>query len=45
MLHGRRTTWNLLLAAISLPIIGVDFVLHFQLMADLAHCKDKMPKI
>jgi hypothetical protein len=36
MLHGRRSTWNLLLAAISLPIIGVDFLQHFQLMVDLA---------
>jgi hypothetical protein len=36
MLHGRRTTWNFLLAAISFPIIGVDFLLHFQLMVDLA---------
>ncbi len=35
MLHGRRTTWNFLLAAISFHIIGVDFLQHFKLMVDM----------
>jgi hypothetical protein len=36
MFHGRRFTWNFLLAAVSFPIVGVDFLRHFQLMVDPA---------
>ena len=36
MFHGRRFTWNFLLAAVSFPIVGVDFLRHFQLMVDSA---------
>jgi hypothetical protein len=43
LLHGRRFTWNLLLATVSFPIIGVDFLQHFQLMVDLMHPAD-IPK-
>jgi hypothetical protein len=34
--HNRLFIWNFLLAAVSFPIIGVDFFGHFQLMVDLA---------
>jgi hypothetical protein len=36
MFHGRSFTWNFLLAAVSFPIVGVDFLRHFQLMVDPA---------
>jgi hypothetical protein len=36
MFHGRRFTWNFLLAAVSFIIVGVDFLRHFQLMVDPA---------
>jgi hypothetical protein len=36
MFHGCRFTWNFLLAAVSFPMVGVDFLRHFQLMVDPA---------
>ena len=33
---GRRFSWNFLLAAVSFPIIGSDFLAQFNLMVDLA---------
>ncbi len=36
LMHGRRFTWNFLLAAVSFPIVGVDFLRHFQLIVDPA---------
>jgi hypothetical protein len=36
LLHGRHFTWSFLLAVVSFPIIGVDFLRHFQLMVDPA---------
>ncbi len=32
--QGKRFTWTFLLAAVSFPIIGVDFLRHFGLMVD-----------
>ena len=32
--HGRKFSWTFLLAAVSFPIIGVDFLRHHQLMVD-----------
>ena len=34
--QGRRFSWTFLLAAVSFPIIGVDFLRHFKLMVDPA---------
>ncbi len=34
--QGKRFTWTFLLAAVSFPIIGVDFLRHFGLMVDPA---------
>jgi hypothetical protein len=34
--HGRKFSWTFLLAAVSFPIIGVDFLRHHQLMVDPA---------
>ncbi len=35
-LHGRLSTWSFLLPVVSFPIIGVDFLRHFQRMVDPA---------
>ena len=32
---GRRFSWTFLLADVALPIIGADFLKHFQLLVDL----------
>ncbi len=32
--QGRHFSWTFLLAAVSFPIIGVDFLCHFKLMVD-----------
>jgi hypothetical protein len=32
--HGQQFSWAFLLAAVSFPIIGVDFLCHFKLMVD-----------
>ncbi len=34
--QGKHFTWTFLLAAVSFPIIGVDFLRHFRLMVDPA---------
>jgi hypothetical protein len=34
--QGKHFTWTFLLAAVSFPIIGVDFLCHFGLMVDPA---------
>ncbi len=34
--QGKHFTWTFLLAAVSFPIIGVDFLCHFRLMVDPA---------
>ncbi|MFN9909164.1 MAG: hypothetical protein ACK56F_24100, partial [bacterium] len=34
--QGRRFSWTFLLAAVSFPIIGIDFLRHFKLMVDPA---------
>jgi hypothetical protein len=34
--QGRRFSWTFLLAAVSFPFIGVDFLRHFKLMVDPA---------
>jgi len=34
--HGKKFKWTFLLAAVSFPIIGVDFLRHYQLMVDPA---------
>jgi len=34
--QGRKFSWTFLLAAVSFPIIGVDFLRHFKLMVDPA---------
>jgi hypothetical protein len=34
--HGRRFDWTFLLANVQLPILGTDFLRHFQLVVDLA---------
>jgi hypothetical protein len=34
--QGRQFSWTFLLAAVSFPIIGVDFLRHFKLMVDPA---------
>jgi predicted aspartyl protease len=33
----RRFTWDFLLAAVSFPIIGVDFLKHFKILVDPAN--------
>jgi hypothetical protein len=35
-LYNRKFTWTFLLAAVSFPIIGVDFLRHFKLLIDPA---------
>jgi hypothetical protein len=36
MFGGRRFQWNFLLAAVAFPIIGSDFMSHFNLVLDFA---------
>jgi len=36
LLHGRRFEWTFLLAAVTFPIIGVDFLIHHCLLVDPA---------
>jgi hypothetical protein len=36
LFHGRHFQWTFLLADVQFPIVGVDFLLHFRLMVDLA---------
>jgi hypothetical protein len=37
--HGRRFQWTFLLAAVKFPILGVDFLRHFNLMVGSANGK------
>jgi hypothetical protein len=36
MFGGRRFQWDFLLAAVAFPIIGSDFMSHFNLVLDFA---------
>jgi hypothetical protein len=36
LFHGRRFEWTFLLAAVFFPMVGVDFLRHYQLMVDPA---------
>jgi hypothetical protein len=36
MLAGRKFTWSFLRAAVSFPIIGIDFLIHHGLLLDAA---------
>ena len=36
---GRRFSWTFLLADVALPIIGADFLKHFQLLVDLGEMR------
>ena len=43
MLAGHKFTWSFLRAAVSFPIIGIDFLIHHSLLLDVAHGRLSAP--